>query len=230
MELTGKVHQIGAGGIGFWMAVALARSHVDLIVYDYDDLVGGLGWSRLPKPSNPEIKKVTFLRGFCLAVMGDPAPKVVAEMFTGTEVTTGDLVVDCSDMSLELRRPLWELCKVNGARCLRVSYDGLSNTISVAEGLPFAGRPGGGYREAPSLALSFAAGGIGALVVQRILDGYCEHVEFQVTLEDYFRSPDAEFMKAVAEAVPVPVEKPKRVRKPRVKKTAQRGLLRCSCN
>lgn len=200
-SLTGKVHQIGAGGIGFWMAVALARQHIDLTVYDYDNLVGGLGWSRLPRPSNPEIKKVTFLRGFCLAVMGDQAPKIVEGRFNGAGiVNAGDLVVDCSDMDLEVRRGIWTTCREAGARVLRVSYDGRNNTVVVAEGLPLVGRSGGGYAEAPDLALSFAAGGIGALVVQRILDGYAEHVEFQITLEDYFKSPDVEFMKAVEAA------------------------------
>ena len=197
-QLTGKVHQVGAGGIGFWMAVALARAHVDLVVYDYDNLVGGLGWSRLPKPSNPEIKKVTFLRGFCLAVMGDQAPKIVEGRFVSSLVGEGDLVVDCSDMDLLVRQDIWKACREFGARCLRVSYDGRNNTIVVAEGLPLMGRPGGGYAEAPSLALSLAAGGIGALVVQRILDGYEEHVEFQISVDELLNYKDA--IRSFAEA------------------------------
>lgn len=186
-QLTGKVHQVGSGGIGFWMAAALTRQQVDLVVYDYDNFVGGLGWSRLPKVSNPETKKVSFLRGFCVAVMGDKAPKVVEDMFIGGNVNEGDLVVDCSDMSLGSRRVVWDRAKENGARCLRVSYDGRSNTVVVAEGLPLVGRPGGGYAEAPSLALSMAAGGIGALVVQQILAGHEQHIEFQISVAELIK-------------------------------------------
>src|SRR5687768_6519583 len=99
-----QIHLVGAGGVGFWLAAALARSHVEFTVYDTDNFVGGLGWSRVPKASNPETKKVQLLKGFCLAVMGDKAPKVIAERFTGAECVTGDLVIDCSDMDLTVRR------------------------------------------------------------------------------------------------------------------------------
>lgn len=183
IKLTGKVHQVGAGGIGFWMAVALARSHVDLTVYDFDNLQGGLGWSRMPKAS-PETAKVSLLRGFCLAVMGDTAPKVVNGRFEPSAALQGDLVVDACDMALPERKALWEAVRAQGARILRVSYDGAGGIISIAEGLPFAGKAGGGYRETPNLALSFAAGGIGALVVQQILDGHTAHVEFQINVSE----------------------------------------------
>lgn len=186
IDLNGRVLQVGAGGVGFWMAAALARAHVDLTVFDTDTLQGGLGWSRVPKAS-PSTKKTSLLRGFCVAVMGDGAPKIVEERFLGLEASPGDLVVDASDMSLHLRKIVWEVARAHGARVLRVSYDGRNDTVVVAEGLPLSGAPNGGYAAAPSLALSMAAGGIGALAVLRILDGYSEHVEFQISLADYFK-------------------------------------------
>src|SRR5258705_86906 len=162
IDLNGRVLQIGSGGIGFWMAVALKRAHVDLTVYDPDTLEGGLGWSRMPKAS-PSTTKVSLLRGFCLAVMGDEAPKIIAERFTGAEAKEGDLVLDCSDMpigtlrSTTSRKSIWEAVQANGARIVRVSYDGFNGTVVVCEGLPLGGRPEGGYASAPDLSLSFAA-------------------------------------------------------------------------
>lgn len=185
-----RILQVGAGGVGFWLACSLNRSlphGVELHVWDADDFNGGLGHSRLPRISNPETKKVSLLRGFCSAVMGDKAPTVHPEMFNGDEAQPGDLVVDCSDMGLPARRTIWALAEKSGARLVRVSYDGLNETVVVAQGLPFAHKGKGGYREAPGLPLSMMAGGVGALAVLRILNGYSEHLEFQISLGDYFR-------------------------------------------
>ena len=188
-----KIHQIGAGGVGYWLAVALARDGVDVIVYDTDTFEGGLGHMRLPRAA-PTTKKIKSLYGFCLVSMGDKLTNLRDELFTGTEVCEGDLVVDCSDMALTLRKPIYELVMANGGRYIRISYDGKNKTVVAAEGLPIIGRPKGGYAEVPNLALSFMAGGIGALVVQKILDGHTGYIDLQISLEDYLKewSADAE--------------------------------------
>jgi len=180
-----STYVIGSGGVGFWLNVALARAGIPFSVFDDDTLEGGLGYTRLPQAALGT-RKVDLLKGFCVAVMGTQKIDVVPYRFDGEEAIEGDLVVDCSDMDLKVRREIYDKVKAAGARYLRVSYDGLNETVVVAEGLPLAGRKGGGYAEKPDLGLSFMAGGIGALAVQRILKGYQEHVEFQITLSEYF--------------------------------------------
>lgn len=190
-----KVHVVGAGGVGFWLAASLAREGVEFTLYDADTLTGGLGYTRLPKASSSTYK-VDLLKGFCVAVLGCKAPEVVKGSFIGDEAESGDLVIDCTDMELSKRQVMWRIVKLAGARIIRVSYDGRNDTVVVCEGLPLSSKPGGGYQEIPSMALSFVAGGIGTLVVKRILAGFTEHTEFQVSISDYF-SPDNDFLKAV---------------------------------
>lgn len=179
---------IGTGGVGFWLSTALARSlpfGVELVCFDADSFEGGLGHARLPKVSNAATKKVTFLRGYVQMIMGDRPPTVVADFFIGIEAGEGDLVVDCSDMPLDKRKLVWKVASTNGAELIRVSYDGLNETVVVAQGLPLAhsGRPG--YSARPLLDLSFAAGGLGSIVVRKILLGEISgHVEFQVSVND----------------------------------------------
>lgn len=182
-----QIHIIGAGGVGFWTCVALSRAGVEYTVYDTDDLTGGLGHTRMPRASLGT-KKVSLLRGFCIAVMGDKPPTVVDALFTGAECVAGDFVIDCCDMELEARRVIYDRVKASGARYLRISYDGKNNTMSVGEGLPLRGRKGGGYSEVPGLALSFMAGGIGALAVQSLLKGEHDYIEFQVSLSEQLAS------------------------------------------
>jgi hypothetical protein len=201
-----KLHVVGSGGVGFWLVPALLRAGHELTLYDDDDFQGGSGHLRLPKVGDPTTKKVTFARGFCLAVMGDMGLTPVPQKFTGDEVAAGDLVVDCSDMPLTARKVIWARARELDARCIRVSYDGKDNTVVVAEGLPLAGRKGGGYGQIPSLALSLVAGGIGATAVMKILSGWTEHIDFRVSLGDHF--PET-----VVEVVEPEREKPKRKRK-----------------
>lgn len=199
-QFSGKVHVVGAGGVGFWLSVALSRARVEHTVYDDDTLTGGLGYSRVPKAS-PATKKVSLLRGHSVVVMGDPAPAIVDRRFESPDCTAGDLVVDCTDMALPLRKELWAVCRDNGARLLRVSYDGKNGTVVVAEGLPLAGRSGGGYADVPNLALSFIAGGMGAMAVMAILKGSYEYVEFQVSVVELLAGP------ILAELPPLAIEK-----------------------
>lgn len=201
-----KVWVIGAGGVGFYLSLALSRAGIEHIVFDTDDLQGGLGWSRMPKAS-PTTKKTALLRGFTLAVMGDRAPTMIDAKFNGDECGEGDLVVDCSDMPLTARKIIWERARKQGARLLRVSYDGKNNIVAVAEGLPLFGRQGGGYQNLPGLDLSFVAGGIGCMTVRKILSGHEAHIEFQVSVDELILGHHSA---ASVEIVSKPVCVPKR--------------------
>lgn len=193
---TPTVHVIGAGGVGFWLVVGLARSGVRPIkVYDTDDLQGGLGHMRLPAAS-PTTLKTNLLRGF-LAV-NFPGGKLneisfVNAMFTGKEVNARDLVVDCTDMSGEARRAVYEVVRQRKARYVRVSYDGAASVVVVAEGLPLTGdETHAGYAAVPSLALSLAAGGIGAEVIAKTDWAHTDYVEFQVSVAELAGFPVVE--------------------------------------
>lgn len=185
-EKERTVHVIGAGGVGFWLAVGLSRSGLGIVVYDDDNLTGGMGHQRLPL-ATPTTLKTDLLRGFLRVNFGGRAPVFVTGRFSGSEVHEGDLVVDCSDMDGHTRKRVWKKARKGGARLLRVSYDGANSTMVVAEGLPLTGNESAsGYANVPSLALSLAAGGIGAETVLRMIAaGECEHVEYQISLADY---------------------------------------------
>lgn len=199
VEAKKKLHErvicIGAGGVGFWLSVALARAGIEHEVWDNDDFQGGLGHTRLPAIENPKTKKVDYLKGFIMAAMGDDPPKVVAAKVVprkeGDPVDAalkGALIIDASDMGLPTRKKIWEAALEAGARMLRVSYDGTAGGIvTVSEGLPFANkRTGGGYVDVPTLALSLAAGGIGATAVLEALYS-ARRLEFQIILGELMR-------------------------------------------
>lgn len=191
------IHIVGAGGAGFWFTLGFVRSVDDparIHVYDTDDLRGGLGHARLPVAS-PTTKKVDLLRGAIRTWMGDRPPQMHDALFTGDEPAAGDLVVDCSDMRTgdaddpKSRAAMWERVKSHGARIVRVSYDGAEGTVVVVEGLPFKTEgQDAGYAAVPSLALSLMAGGMGAEVVKRMLDGPTEYVSMQVSVADFVKA------------------------------------------
>lgn len=196
IKLHNRVIIIGAGGVGFWLGVALSRAGIEYEIWDNDNFEGGLGHTRLPAIENPKTKKTAYLRGFIMTAMGDDAPKAMPTKFvmpaTGSApdpmVEKGDLIVDCSDMGLPTRKKIWEAALEAGARMLRVSYDGTAGGIvTVSEGLPFANkRTGGGYVNVPTLALSLAAGGIGATAVLEALYS-SRRLEFQIILGELMR-------------------------------------------
>ena len=194
---TPTLRVIGCGGVGFWLIAGLARSGVrPIVAYDTDDLSGGLGHMRLPA-ATPTTLKVNLLRGF-LAV-NFPGGRLneitfVAERFTGKEVNAGDIVVDCSDMSGDARRKVYKAVKQRKARYLRVSYDGAASVVAIAEGLPLVGDEShAGYSAIPSLALSLAAGGIGAEVIAKTDWSSDENfVEFQISLAELAGFPAVE--------------------------------------
>jgi hypothetical protein len=183
------VHVVGLGGVGFYCYLALLRA-VDasrLVGWDADNLRGGLGHARLPVAS-PATLKADLARGFARVSMGDKPGTTHKEYFTGSECKAGDIIVDCTDMSTDKREVMYKAVKAAGARYLRVSYDGAMSTVVVAEGLPLrteGAEGGGGYDAVPSLALSFAAGGIGAECVRLLLTNPAVYVENQVSLSEW---------------------------------------------
>jgi tRNA A37 threonylcarbamoyladenosine dehydratase len=171
-----RVVVIGAGGVGFWLTVALRRDNpnLEIFVYDDDNFIGGFGAQRLPYVANKEMKKVEFLNGYIRMAMRDPGIILRAHRLTPADVTgnaeDGTLVVDCTDMDLETRKPIWAACQEYGAKMLRVSYDG-NGIVVISHGLPFATNPGGNYAIVPTLAQSLWAGGVGAAAVEKLLKG-----------------------------------------------------------
>lgn len=200
-EIKKRLHDrlivIGAGGVGFWLGVALSRAGIEYEIWDNDNFEGGLGHTRLPAIENTKTKKVDYLKGFIMAAMGDAAPTVFRYKFDPTKITgeteilsrlKGALIIDASDMGLPTRKKIWEAALEAGARMLRVSYDGTAGGIvTVSEGLPFANkRTGGGYVDVPTLALSLVAGGIGATAVLEALYS-SRRLEFQIILGELMR-------------------------------------------
>ena len=182
-----RVIILGAGGVGFHLAVALCRDFpgTEISVYDPDDFNGGMGHFRLPKVSNPSTKKVALLKGHIIMVMGDRPPKVFDRRFEVSDVQalpnpSQTLVVDATDMGLGERRPLWTALKQAGVKMLRISYDG-NGCVVVARGLPLCASDAGGYAMVPTYAQSLMAGGLGAEAVGLLLQGYAVN-DYQIQL------------------------------------------------
>lgn len=181
------IHIIGLGGVGFWLTVGLSRVVPldQLHCWDNDTLSGGTGAARLPwGPANT--KKVDLLRGYLSMVCADTIMPVFSDSrFSGMSgISTGDTIIDCTDMPLFPRKRMWGVSRNKGAKVLRVSYDGRGSTVVVSTGLPLLAPPEGGYAAIPSLALSFAAGGIGAEAVKRYLDNPVESFTFGFSIEE----------------------------------------------
>lgn len=170
------IHILGAGGVGFWLSVGLARMVPleELTTWDEDDLLNGHGHERLPK-ALPATKKVRLLQGFLLTAIGvEGLLNVRDELFYPPfPITTlkDTLVVDCTDMSPIRRKRMWISAQVSGATMLRISYDGLGGTVACSSGLPLRSKQEGGYAAIPSFGLSLAAGGLGAEFVARVYHG-----------------------------------------------------------
>jgi hypothetical protein len=184
------IHIIGLGGVGFWLTVGLSRSVPpdQLTCWDNDTLAGGTGANRLPwaPASTP---KIDLLRGFLMMTMGDQVfPQFHNTRFSGLSgLTAGDTVIDCTDMPMNTRKRMWQISRKRGASMIRVSYDGRGSMIVVSTGLPFLAPAEGGYAAVPSLALSLAAGGIGAEAVKRYLDCPVEHFTFSISVEELMK-------------------------------------------
>lgn len=199
-------HLVGAGGVNFWVGVALARAGVEFTIWDDDTLEGGLGSQRLPKAHNAKTFKVDLLRGFLAMTMGEPAERFtyIREKFSGMKVEKGDVVIDGTDMAPKPRKTMWTRAMNRGAKMMRVSYDGANGTVVVAGGPPLVDKAEGGYAAVPSLALSFMAAGVGALAVLELLNGNETFIEFQITMADLI--PGYQNRSAIGGAVVAPVE------------------------
>lgn len=168
-----SVRIIGAGGVGFWLTVALVRDEplVEVEVWDTDTLEGGNGFRRMPWVPDPAEAKVDLLSRFLQFSMGEPPVKSVNRRWEG-EGGEGVLIVDCTDAPVASRQVWWDRARQEGATVWRVSYDG-NGAVTVSDGLPFVWGAGseGGYERMPSLAQSFRAGGLGAEAVQKLIHG-----------------------------------------------------------
>jgi hypothetical protein len=126
-------------------------------------------------------------------VLGDIVLPVFRKArFSGLQgIVQGDIIIDCTDMSLNTRKRVWSKVRKVGCRLLRVSYDGRGSTLVVSTGLPFMAPAAGGYVAIPSLALSFAAGGIGAEAVKRYIDNPVNSVTICISVEDLMKQNGA---------------------------------------
>ena len=166
------IHIIGLGGVGFWLTVGLSRviPPNNLHCWD-DDTLEGTGAARLPW-APPATQKTDLLKGFLTMVLGDNVlPTFSERKFSGVlGLAKDDTVIDCTDMPLVARKRMWGVTKAKGAKVLRVSYDGRGSTVLISTGLPLMAPAEGGYTAIPSLALSLAAGGMGAEAVKRWIE------------------------------------------------------------
>lgn len=192
-----KIVIVGAGGVGFWTTVGLAKDPNILpyiSVFD-SDTVEGSGGSRLPvtkeltlMENNPP-KKVIVLRDFLEWTMGlhIPLPSAFNDrLFTGemykASRPSDPLIVDCSDMSTE-QRVYHFLEAIGDRRYLRISYDG-NGWVTVAKGLPYGPPKAQGYQVVPNMAETLAAGGIGASAVLTVYHhGLDAMSEYQVRVQ-----------------------------------------------
>lgn len=181
------IHIVGLGGVGFWLAVGLCK-HIapdSITCWDDDTLEGGTGSTRLPV-GMPATQKADLLTGYLEMVHGfTTLPLIQTRRFSGLlQCNTGDLVIDCTDMAIEPRKRMWSTARNRGAKLVRVSYDGRGSTVVVSTGLPLSAPAQGGYAAVPSLALSLAAGGIGAECIKRLLDSPKDYFNVALSLEE----------------------------------------------
>lgn len=179
---------IGAGGVGFYLTLALMAEGLDqdVTVYDQDTFVGGNGHRRLPRVNNPRLKKVDMLKATCQVTFGYEMPKTVPYYFTvpdASKLNSTYLVVDASDMPFQERLSIWDAFTKTGAKGIRVSYDG-NGIVCLAYGPPFSPPDDqGGYDRMPSTAQSFLAGGAGCQFIKALLNGLNPQ-EMQIELSD----------------------------------------------
>lgn len=187
------VHIIGVGGVGFWLTVGLSKLIPAETIHCWDDdtLAGGHGAGRLPF-AHSSTKKVDLLNGHLSMVYGDTMlPTMHDARFSGrTGLVTGDLVVDCTDMAITARKLMWGVVRNQGCKLLRVSYDGRGSTIIVSTGLPLFAPAEGGYSDIPSLALSLAAGGVGAEAVRRFMDAPVDSFTISMSIDALVHPPE----------------------------------------
>lgn len=181
------IHIVGLGGVGFWLAVGLSRTipPEQMRCWDDDTLAGGHGAQRLPWGTE-DTHKTDLLAGYLTMVHNQPTlPMLENRKFSGLlNVAEGDIVIDCTDMALTTRKRVWSTIRNRGAKPIRVSYDGRGSRIIVSTGLPLIGSEKGGYADIPSMALSLAAGGVGAEAVRRYLQTPKDSFTISISVEE----------------------------------------------
>ena len=187
------IRVIGAGGVGWWTAVGLARDlpiEEGIQVWD-NDTISETGALRLPYGYG---EKASQLHAFITYVMGDRQIDSVGARFglamAAQHVEEDDLIVDCTDDDIERRKIWWGYCKEKGAKILRVSYDGDGAIVEISGELPLyvGGVRSGDYRSRPNLALSFFAGGIGAYIALQYKTLDLTKLHVRLSLEEAIES------------------------------------------
>lgn len=174
----GSVIIIGAGGLGWWLTAALMRCDDltnEFVIYDDDDFQGGNGAKRLPRPGRVDRKKVNELSGWLTEwCMGAEFKRLTAKSYRFTHTNLYGfnrvaLIVDCTDAPISTRIPIYQEAWNNGIPVVRGSYDGEMITFGYRP--PDSVVDDGGYNLIPNMAVTFAAAGMVAESVRRVLKG-----------------------------------------------------------
>jgi len=175
----GTVIIIGAGGLGWWLTAALMRCDDitnDFLIYDNDNFEGGNGSKRLPIPARKSTLKVNELANWMMEWTLETTPKYLRDAprkFTaGTlkyDVDNLALLVDCTDAPISNRKEIYSTAWEHGIPVVRGSYDGEMVTFDYVP--PMSIVNDGGYNMIPNMAVTFAAAGMVAESVRRVLKG-----------------------------------------------------------
>jgi len=176
---NGSVIIIGAGGIGFWLALAFSRmdefDNRKIVVYDDDTLHGGNGYRRLPRTLSPSMYKVDLLAQH-LSMFNSPQDTVKRFTFVKRKFSLFDisklkarLVIDATDAKLDWRTVLYRDLEKRFIPFVRCSYDG--TVVTFSRSVPLSISNDGGYNLVPNMGVSLAAAGICAEKIRRIIVG-----------------------------------------------------------
>lgn len=173
-----KLLVIGAGGMGFYLSLALAK-HYEVFVID-DDLLSGSGATRLPNVNVFGVRlthKVSALR-----VCGVPNVRCnrwynSLHEAQGWRTTGYTHLIDTTDAASRWRQGAYKVCLDIGMTYIRCSYDlriiptyqqahlivSVSNTPGFGEAA--------GYTEPPAMEHALVASGIAGILLMRHLAG-----------------------------------------------------------
>lgn len=137
------------------------------------------------------MKKLELLTMQIRNIMGDMLHRGYATYLTPDDFKIGDwsetLVIDATDAPRDKRDAIWEAARAVGARIIRASYEGPTETEGgialVANTLPFqkSGDNGGGYNSTPNMSLSLMAAGLaGSMVLEMIRSGKIKDIQIEI--------------------------------------------------